>query len=151
MDGHDRLVPAEERANLPGQIVQRVLMLGKDDQLFAAAVRAEHLAVILQKPRKLVPLSVLAAGTDLVGHILQAAKGFDLFFQFRDGRGGRCLIRHVLFHILEFLRGIVVLVIVLFDGISVPIIGRPFAELFLVKAVLQAFAPPAEGLVDGLG
>ena len=49
--------PSSER-NRSLEVVQRVAMLGEDDQLAAVAVGIEHLGVVLQAARELLPLLV---------------------------------------------------------------------------------------------
>jgi len=83
-DSDHGLRPAEHDADLVDQVVERVAMLGEDDELAAVAVHVEHLAVVLQQAGELLPLLVAAGDTDLVGEALQAGQRDDLVLQFLD-------------------------------------------------------------------
>ena len=41
----------DERPNPLGEVIQRVAMLGEDDELAAMPIGVEHFGVVLQKPR----------------------------------------------------------------------------------------------------
>ena len=65
VNGDERLGSAKESAEPLGQIVQRIAVLGEDDHLAAMALRIEHLGVVLQERRKLLPFLVCSAAADL--------------------------------------------------------------------------------------
>ena len=60
VDGDDGVAIAEQPADLLLQVVQRVAVLGEDDDLALAARGIAHLRVVLQELREFVPLAVLA-------------------------------------------------------------------------------------------
>ena len=153
LDGEHRAGVAQERADLPGEVVERVLVLREDDELLAAPVRAEHVGVVLQEARELLPLAVLAAHAHVVGLALEHAQGGDLRLKLGRGSRGRGGVDDVVLHLLVFVRAIVVLVEVL--GVDVPLVGvgdlAARRALRLGKLGLQAHAAAPERLVDGLG
>ena len=59
MDSHDCLGPAKERADSRGQVVERVAVLGEDDELasLAAPVDVSEIAVFEDRPQ-LGPLAI---------------------------------------------------------------------------------------------
>ncbi len=85
------------------QVVQRVAVLGEDDELALPAAGIAHLGVVLQDPRKLVPFAILAGGDHGLGLFFQALEDDDFGFQFRDGLGGGGLIDQGLFEVLLLL------------------------------------------------
>ena len=68
----DRLGPSEECPDALGQIVQRVAMLGEDDELAPMPVGVEHLRVVLQEPGQLIPLAIGSGLPDTQSDALQA-------------------------------------------------------------------------------
>ena len=54
----DGLGPSDECPDPLGEIIQRVAMLGEDDELAAMPVGVEHLRVVLQEPGQLIPLAI---------------------------------------------------------------------------------------------
>ena len=90
VDGHHGFGTAEQRPNPFGQIIQGVAVLGEDGELAAVPMRVEHLGIVLQQARQLVPLAVSARLADFEGDLFQVAEQLDLGFEFGDGaRGGR--------------------------------------------------------------
>ena len=92
VDGHDHFIAPEERADLLGEVVQRVAMLRKNNQLFAIAVGVLHQIIVLQNGGKFIPLPVCSAGANLIRHGLQIAKNINFRLQLRNGCGGGRLI-----------------------------------------------------------
>ena len=115
VDGDHGLRPAEHDADLLDQVVERVAVLGEDDELAAVAVHVEHLAVVLQQARELLPLLVAAGDAHLVGELLQAGQRDDLVLQLLDGLRRRGLVDDLLLELLELLVGQVVELFEVFD------------------------------------
>ena len=92
VDGDDGVGVAEQPADLLLQVVQRVAVLGEDDQLALAPEASRISGVFWRSLREFVPLAVLAGCDDRLGLLLQALQDDDLGFQFVDGLGGGGLI-----------------------------------------------------------
>jgi hypothetical protein len=92
VDHDDRFLAADQAANLDGEVVERVAVLGEDDELALPAIGIAHLGRVLQQLGEFVPLAVLAGVHDLPGLLLQAFEDDDLGFEFLDGLRGRGLI-----------------------------------------------------------
>ena len=165
VDGDHGLRPAEHDADLVDQVVERVAVLGEDDELAAVAVHVEHLAVVLQQARELLPLLVAAGDAHLVGELLQAGQRDDLVLQLLDGLRRRGLVDDLLLELLELLVGQVVELVEVLDvelggdgtdgeqrlslfGLHLRAAAQ---QLLLFELGLEALAAPLERLVDGLG
>ena len=104
----DGLGAADEGANPLGQVVQRVAMLGEDDELAAMPVGVEHLGVVLEQPGELVPFAVGAGLPDPECELLQVGQQVDFGPKFRNGPGRRRLIDDSLLGLLDLgVRGVV--------------------------------------------
>ena len=98
---HDHgFLAADQAPDLVGQVVQRVAVLGKDDQLTLAPHGVLHLGCVLQQARQLVPLAVLARVHDLAGLLFQGFEDDDFGLEFLDGLCGRGLVNDGLFEVL---------------------------------------------------
>ena len=151
VDGDHQTVAAKERANFGGEVVERVAVFGKDNELFAAAVRRAQQGVVLQKGGKFVPLAILPAPAHGVGHGFKAAQRSDLRLQFGNGGGGRCLVGHGLLLPFQFAGGQVVKIVQIVRQVKgFCAVRRATALRFLRKARFQPLAPAAQGLIDGL-
>ena len=64
-------VVAEHAGDLGVQVVQRVAVLGEDDDLPLPAGGVVHLRVVLEQLRQFLPLAVLARGDDGLGLLLR--------------------------------------------------------------------------------
>ena len=151
-------------ADLLDQVVERVAVLGEDDELATVAVRVEHLAVVLEQARELLPLLVAAGDAHLVGELLEARQRDDLACELRDGLRRRGLVDDLFLELLELLVGQVVEVVEVVDvelggdGAGgeqhVSLLGlhlRAAAQqLLLLELGLEALAASLERLVDGL-
>ena len=73
LNGEHSSTVTQEGANLLCEIVQRVLVLGKDDELLTSTVHAKHIGIVLQQSRKLLPLTVLATNANIVCLALERA------------------------------------------------------------------------------
>jgi hypothetical protein len=119
----------------------------------AEARRREDLA---EQLRQLAPLRVLAATTDLGGEGFEPGERGDLDLELGDRRRRRGLVEHLLLGGFDLVLGRLVEVLEVFgierrsrDGGHRH--GRAaLQELQLAQALLQAFAPAAQGLVDRL-
>ena len=155
----DGLRPAEQCPNLLGEIVQRVAVLGEDDEFPAMPVGVEHFGVVLQQLGKLVPFAVGAGLPDAKRGSLQVLQLVDFGPQFGDGAGGGCLIDDLLLGVFDFGVGCVVEVFEVVERevpASPAFKSRPtslaaFEKLLLAKPLFQAFAAAAQGLVNGFG
>ena len=96
------------------QVVQRVAVLGEDDDLALTAGGVVHLRVVLEDLREFVPLAVLAGGDDGLGLLFEALQDDDFGFQLGDGLGSGRLVDEGLFEVLLLLG--VEVVVVLGDG-----------------------------------
>ena len=74
------------------QVVQRVAVLGEDDDLALPAAGVAHLGIVLEDLREFVPLAVLAGGDDGLGLLFEPLEDDDFRFQLGDGLRGRGLI-----------------------------------------------------------
>src|SRR5450830_846133 len=91
------LRPSEKPTDPVGKIVQCVSVLGEDDELPSVAIQVEHLALVLQKARKLVPFSVCAAVSYLECQRLEALQDADFRAKFGNCAGCRSLVDDLLF------------------------------------------------------
>ena len=57
------------------QVVQRVAVLGEDDDLALPPAGVAHLGIVLEDLREFIPLAVLARGDDGLGLLLEALRG----------------------------------------------------------------------------
>ena len=133
----DGVGTAQHAGDLAVQVVQRVAVLGEDDELALPAGGVVHLRVVLEEFGQLVPLAVLARGHDGLGLLLQPLEDADLGFELGDGFRGRGVVDQVLFEGLLLLG--VQIVIVLGDGLRGLGDGltTPDAELFFAQPVFQ--------------
>ena len=92
------------------QVVQRVAVLGEDDDLALPAGGVAHLGVVLEDLREFVPLAVLAGGDDGLGLLFEAFEDDDFGLQLGDGLRRRRLIDERLFEVLLLL-GVEVVVV----------------------------------------
>ena len=60
MDRDNCLRPANQGCDLVDQIIQGVSMLSEDDELSSVPSSVEHLGIILQELRQLIPLAIFA-------------------------------------------------------------------------------------------
>ncbi len=140
MDRDDRLRPPEERADPLDEIVERVAVLGEDDELAPSATGIAHLGRLLEERRELGPLRVGAELPDLCGEGLELLEPFDLETELRDRAGGGGEIDRGLLGRLGLLGGRLVVVDLLDVG------DRDRVELRLTDPGLGAVA-----LQQGLG
>ena len=133
------------------QVVQRVAVLGEDDDLPLPAGRVVHLGVVLEQLREFLPLAVLARGDDGLGLLFEALEDDDFGFELGDGLGGRRLVDEALFEVLLLLG--VQVVVVLGDvgqGLGQDVAGRGRRASPPAAGVREPFLAAAERLVDGL-
>ena len=71
-------------------------MLGEDDELAPVPMGVEHLGIVLQEPRELVPFAVGPRLADFESGLLQVAEQFDFGLEFGDGARGSRLVQHLL-------------------------------------------------------
>ena len=147
-----------KRPDSLGEVIQRVAMLGEDDELAAMPVGVEHLGVVLEKLRKLVPFAVGAGLPDAKRGSHQSRQLVDLGAKLGDGAGGGRLIDDLLFGVFELgVRCVVEVVDVVGRkcrqaGIQVEAdFGSALQQLLLAKPLFQAFAAALQGLVDRFG
>jgi hypothetical protein len=150
---HDHgLFAADQAANLDGQVVQRVAVLGEDDQLALTAVGVVHLGRVCSSG-ELVPLAVLAGVDDLPGLLFQPFEDDDLGLELLNGLGGGGLVDTGFLEVLVVLgdsrRRFPDVVGLAIDRLR-PAIAA-LAQLFFLDAALQLVAAALERLVDGLG
>lgn len=150
VDGDDALRRAENAGDLGVQVVERVAVLGEDNNLPLPARLVVHLGVVLQQLREFVPLAVLARGDDRLGLPFQLGKDADFRFEFGDGLRRRRLIDELLFERL-LLVGVQVVVVLghVVHGFGAELLG-PVTELLVAEPFGESFLPPFERLVDGL-
>ena len=98
-------------AILPVQIVQRVAMLGEDDQLALAAAGIAHSRVVLQDAGQLIPFPILSGGDHSAGLLFERFKDVDLLLQLGAGAGGGGLVDQGFFELLLLLSIEIVLVL----------------------------------------
>ena len=150
MDGYNGFFLAKQSTNLRTQIVQRIPVLGKDDELLALTIFVEHEGIILQDGGKLIPFPVGAAHADCVCHVLQALERFNLRFELCDGSGSRGLVGDFLFLFLQIRSGYFVKIIRVFRNVKLPWeIGSTLPELFFCQPDLKPFTPAVQRLIDG--
>ena len=77
VDVHHRILAAKQGSDFIRQVTERVAVFGEYDEFLPHALRAEHIAVVLEEFGEFVPLAVFAALTHVVRHTLQ-------FFQCGD-------------------------------------------------------------------
>jgi hypothetical protein len=94
VDHHHGLLATDQPADLVGEVVQRVLVLGEDDELALAAIGVAHFRRVLQQPRQFVPLAVLTAVHHLAGLLLQRLQAEDFCLQLDNGLRRGCLVDH---------------------------------------------------------
>jgi hypothetical protein len=150
VDCHDGVVVAEDSGDLLVQVVQGVAMLCEDDQPPQAAGGVTHVRVVLQYPRQLFPLPVLAGPNDLQGLLLEALKHEDLALQLTDGaRGGRVVDQRFLELLLLVGRQIVIVFRHIGEGFGEE--GTSSTELCLPEFLFQAGVAALERLKDCFG
>src|SRR3990172_3146711 len=89
VDRDNCLVSSEEGSDALGQVIERVPVLGEDDQLPSRSPRIEHLLLLLQELRELVPLAIRPRSPDLRCKSLEFAQTLDLELELGDRpRGG---------------------------------------------------------------
>ena len=109
VDLDHRLRPAEQCSDAAGQVVERVAMLGEDDQLPALPRFVEHLRLtVLQQLGKARPLRIGSGQAHLVRELLKPAQGVDLVAEFGDRLRRRRLIDDLLLQLLQLAFGQVV-------------------------------------------
>ena len=151
MDGHDHFIAPEERADLLGEVVQRVAVLRKNNQLFAIAVGVLHQIIVLQNGGKFIPFPVCSAGANLIRHGFQIAKNINFRLQFRNGCGGGRLIGNRFFLFFQFVCRKIIHIILILGNAELPgHIRGALAKLFFRQARFQAFATAMKRLVDRL-
>ena len=96
VDDAHRLRVAEQVLDAREQVIERVLVLGEEDQLAAAAAGGEHLRLVLQQAGEFFPLLVVAGVDQALGLVLEVFEDQDLGFQLGDGLGGGGLIDHLI-------------------------------------------------------
>ena len=98
VDGDHGLFAAQRVADAQQQVVERVAVLGEDDDFAAAAIGGAHLGLVLQQARELFPLAVAARLHDGGGGAFQLAQDQNFSLQLRDGLGGGGLVHHLVGH-----------------------------------------------------
>jgi len=150
LDRDDGVGVAEYPGDLRPQVVQRVAVLGEDDQLPLAPARVPHRRVVLQDAGQLVPLAVQAGRDEGARLPLEAVEDGDLLRQFRARPGGGGAVDQRLLEGLLLLRG--EFVVVIRDGGER--LGEEgaaaLAQLLLAEAALEAFLAALERLEDRL-
>ena len=176
VNAHHRLLRAEQRLDLALQVVERVLLLGEDDELLVRrALRSLDVGPrarrgvwfgggfgdcgaredLAQLPGQLPPLAVLVRVAHRVGERLQSLERLDLRLELDDrARGGR-LVEDLL------LGGGDLVIRGLFEVLDVLLVelafrhrrelARPLHRLHLAQAAFEALSAPAQRLVDRLG
>jgi hypothetical protein len=71
MDLDDGFLAAQQVLDLAIKVMQRVLVLSKDDELALVPVGIPHNRVVLENVRKLIPLAILVGIPELKGLCLQ--------------------------------------------------------------------------------
>ena len=102
---------AKNARNLGLEVIQRVAMLGEDDQLALPTGAVPHLRGILQDLREFVPFPVLARGDNGPGLLFQPLQELDLTFQFMDRSCSRGIIDQGFFEVLLLVGCQVVIVV----------------------------------------
>lgn len=143
--GHNRFLTAEQRADFVCQVAKCVAVFREDNQLFVDAVRSGHIIVVLEQSGEFIPLTVYAALPDVVCHALRPKQCFYFRFKFSDSLHRRCLVSDLLFGILQFCGGHIVIVV----GSGCECIVRsPLAQTFLGKAAFKPLVAAFQRLVD---
>jgi len=166
VDHDHRLRPPEQRGDAVMQVGQRVTVLGEDDELAPTALRVEHLVIVLQQARELVPLAVRPGLPHPHRQFLQSTQRGDLDAQLGDRTRRRGLVGDLLLDPLHLrIRRVVQVVDVLLgEGRHVLAVRRMQAflhtraphgaaallQLLLPQPLLQPLTTPAQRLVDGL-
>ena len=110
MDGDDRFMIADDACNLFMEIIERVAMLGKDDQLALATGSITHLRCVLQDLGEFVPFAILARCHHGFGFGFKSFENDDLSLKLVDAAGCRGIIDEGLFQVFLFF-GIEIVVI----------------------------------------
>ena len=125
MDDHHGLLATEQRGDALLQIIQRIAMLGEDDQLLmrggcgrryrAGTIRSDGLGDLVrdrrgredgsEQARQFAPLGIGSAATNRLGVAFQALQGFDLDAQLSDGACGGRLVEDLLLSDFDFVVG----------------------------------------------
>ena len=149
---------ADQGANPLRKVIQRVAVLGENDELAAMPMGVKHLGVVLQQSRKLVPFAVGAGLPDAKRDAFQVEQLGDFCPQFRDRAGRRCLVDNLFLGVFEFGIGGVVEVVEVVGNqgrqARVDVDGNlrsALQQLLFPEPFFQAFAAAAERLVDRLG
>jgi hypothetical protein len=159
VDLDDRLGSAESCSDPTGQVEQRVLELGEDDELPAVPVLVHHQRVI-KDAAQLLPLGVLARGVHALRDTFQVFEPENFRLKLLDGSSGRRVVDDLLLDVFAlFLRGLVVqLVDVLLVELrgtvacrEPPCLLAPKHELLLADASFEPFATALNRTEDGLG
>src|SRR6056297_515557 len=82
VDSDNRLVIAQHSADALAKVVQRVLMLGENDEFASGAAFAIHLRVFLKQVRQFFPLAILAGLNDSSSLLFQRLERVDFQLQF---------------------------------------------------------------------
>ena len=136
MDVHHRFIAAQQPANLDLKVVERVAVLGEDDELALTTLGVAHLRGLLQQLGKLIPLAVFTRVNDGAGLLLQRLKAEDFRFQLLDRLSCSGLVHH------RFLK---LLVVLWSERVSrVPYVFRGTLLAGVAVAVQQPLAPAAQ-------
>ena len=161
VDGDHGLFAAQRVADAQQQVVERVAVLGEDDDFAAAAIGGAHLGLVLQQARELFPLAVAARLHDGGGGAFQLPQDQNFSLQLRDGLGSGGLVHHLVGHGFvffgaEFVGGIVQVVgqvELALDDVFPQVLAQHIGsglELQLIQTGFELFAPARQRCVDGL-
>ena len=147
MNRDDSFLVAKQRADFVCQIIQRIFVLSKYDELLTLPIAAEHLFIILKEPGQLLPLPINAADTNLIRHLFQTLQCFDFRFQLSNRCCGRSMVNDLFLQRLLLVgrQVIIVKVVEVFSNVR-----ASFAKTFFRKPVFQTFPPSAERLINRL-
>ena len=151
VDRDDRVGVANDVADLVTEVVQRVAMLGEDNDLPLPAVGVVHLRRVLEQLREFVPLAVFAGGHESFRLVFEVGEDRDLGFEFGNRLGRRGVVDELLFEFLLLVGGEVV--VILGDGRDG--FGKHLtatnAEFGIAQPVGEPAAASLERLIDRLG
>ena len=85
MNGDNGLGPSQHGTNALCQVVERIAVLGEDNQLAPMPLSIEHFGVVLQQAGQPLPLAVGTAAPHLVRQFFQTGQQSNFDFQFGNG------------------------------------------------------------------
>ena len=151
MNRNHHVVASEKHPNFACQIIERISMLSKNDELFPVTVCILHQLVILKNRGKFVPFPIRSTHANLICHAFQHLELCNFHFEFGNCCRSRCLVCNRVLLRFQFVRRQIVQIILIVRQIKLPCCFRcSFSQFFRCKTGFKPLSAAIKRLINCL-